>query len=144
MTRPREVIRTKLYDIIVEGVNEGDEVFTAANYGAFNVSRFRLLLHGKPHRFSLVQIPLTPDFLKYIRTFIAIDDEHVRSMSIERRDDPILMVQLEPHILPREFVIDGHHRVVRRFNDGLSFVEAWLMPGRMLEQIRVKRTKVRR
>lgn len=144
MPRLRDVIKTPLYDLVVEGVAERDEVFTTANYGAFNVSRFRRLLAGKPHRFSLMRIPISKEILAYISRFIVVDDKHVKSMSHERRDDPVFMITFPESIQPKYFIIDGHHRILRRHRDRFDYVEAWVMPPRMLEQIIVRHTKIRK
>lgn len=145
MPKGTVVKSTPLYDIIVHGAGERDEVFTSANYGGggFNVSKFKRLLEGKPHKFELVKIPLKHEFVAYVTGFIAVDREHINNMSVERRDEPIFVVVL-PDANPPHFIIDGHHRLLRRHQDGFSDIEAWVMPSRMLPTILVTRTKVRK
>ncbi len=82
------------HNIVVNGADEHDEVFHVMAYGAFNVTRYAQMLASKPQRFQRVTIPFSTALLTYVRSFITTDQEHIDSISEQRRDEPVFAIQL--------------------------------------------------
>jgi hypothetical protein len=101
--------------------------------GSFDVAKFHRLLRGRPGRFQKMVLPIDP-----FTFLIRLNPVVVEAMTLQRRDEPVFAVMV-PGVGP--FVIDGYHRMARRKRDGLTNVQAWVMPERLLPMIRTDRTR---
>ena len=114
----------------IEGVRLNDEILDHERFGWLNVSHAKRLVEGAAPQ----TLPIN-DGLKRNLVNRQIDPARVASMSLAKRDAPILMVMGSDGV----HVIDGGHRVRRRQSDGLTTVDAYLLRAEALPHLRVSR-----
>ncbi len=121
---------------------QGDEVFENANYGIFNVSKATRMIMSRPKNYDVVKIPIDGGTISYIKTFIETDQKAIDSMTVRRMGEPGLAVWLSNDSQPL-LLIDGHHRALKLWDNGIKEMLVVVIPTRIIERIRCQRIKVR-
>lgn len=129
------------FTVLVKNARPTDEVFSNANYGAFNVTKYLELFFQKPMRFSRRTFDITPELIGYVSGFIHLDQATLDNMTPERLNEPVCFAELSDGTL---LLIDGHHRLMKRHQLKLTTVRGYVMPRRMLSKIQVEHVKVPR
>lgn len=130
------VKETRMYRVTMTNLREGDEVFQNAVHGAFNVSLMQELVETSPEKFKMMHLDLVQEHMDYVLGFIGLNQAVISSMTPQRRDEPVLGVWLEDE--SPLLLIDGHHRIVRRWRDGLRDVWVKICPTEMIPQIKIE------
>lgn len=108
-----------------------DELFFNETYGTLNISAaLRQIDKAKP---PALRMPLDDALKQHIRR-VEIDPSVVTGMTVQRRNQPIMVVMASDGAN----IIDGHHRIARRIKDGLSHVRAYIARPDMLKHIQVR------
>lgn len=114
----------------IEGVRLNDEILEHERFGWINVSHAKRLAGDE----RPVSVAIDDHLMANLKRR-HIDPSRAASMSVKKRDTPILMVMGSDGV----HVIDGGHRVRRRQADGLASVEAHLFRAETLPHLRVRR-----
>ncbi|RWB72938.1 MAG: hypothetical protein EOQ50_18395 [Mesorhizobium sp.] len=110
--------------IAVRGSAVGDHLFQSSKFGTLNisaVSRELKRMKAKPLRAKLDAA------LKDHIRLVEIDESQVTQMTRKRRDEPVISIMASDGVN----IIDGHHRLARRFADGLGFFNMYMVPGQL-------------
>lgn len=114
----------------VRGAALGDLLFQSSKFGTLNISaviRELRRMKAKPLRAKL------DSALKDHIQLIEIDESRVRQMTRRRRDEPVISIMASDGVN----IIDGHHRLARRFADGLGFFNMYMVPGQLALHVQV-------
>lgn len=115
------------------GAQPMDQIFVSEHHGYFNAGKMLRMFMSRPGNMGLLELPMDPSLIDYIKEFVEVDQPLIDNMSIARRDEPILGVELaDANPL---LIIDGHHRIMRRHQDGLKTVQVLIMPNKKLHMI---------
>lgn len=123
------------------GARDLDQVFISTGHGCFNAGKMMRMFMSKPMNFGVLELPITTELITYVQSFIEIDDETLAGMEPKRVDEPILGVELRD-VNPL-LIIDGHHRIVKRWNLGLRTVKVIIMPAHKVHMIHTPHVKAR-
>jgi hypothetical protein len=124
----------------IKGTRDMDQIFVNETHGYFNAGKMLRMVLARPTNFVLTRVPLTEGLLNYVLGFVELDQQLLADMTPERRDEPILGVELvDAHPL---LIIDGHHRVVKRWNEGFRDVSILIMPNQKLHMIHARHDQV--
>lgn len=108
------------------------ETFTSSDYHSpIDITFIREALAYNPTRWTQTIIPLSAELIAFLYRAREIDDERVMLLTEDQINDPIFVATFQdgkPGVCP----IDGHHRMVRRFRQGLTTVLAYLIPWQQL------------
>lgn len=107
-----------------------DELFGGEALGILNIRKAHEIIartRQAPRRLAM-DAGLKQNIAK-----IEYDHKHVKRMTAERRDEPIYMLVSYDGVN----VIDGSHRLKRRFRDGLKEVSAYIFRPETLAHLRV-------
>ena len=113
----------------LEFADPGDEVFQNENHGLWNSTRLNKLAQDMAEQnltYKAELVGLDEQMIAFIEDKVQIDERHLLAMPEQRRAAPILIVTLDdeaPHLL-----IDGHHRVMRKWRDGGREIWAYIIP----------------
>src|SRR5271163_3032282 len=105
---------------------QGDEIFQH-DEGAWNVSAIRKGINTEPATFNSIDIPLSRTFIDYRKRNIGVNIKQARELTIAQRDDPGIIIMRGRGDALQLFMIDGHHRAVRRWRDGLRQMKAFVI-----------------
>jgi hypothetical protein len=115
----------------VAGAMPGDECHDHERWGMINISKCEdAILREK----GIPQLVIIDDGLKQNFAAYEFNQSLVDSMTIERRDKPVIFVVGGDGA----HLIDGTHRLRRRIQDGLSSVHAFLVGPDILRWARVR------
>lgn len=111
-----------------------DHMVKDPDFGALNISRLLGCLQiakaagfAEPHRCKL-----DAAVMRHIASGEP-DPEHVQAMSEVRRDEPVLAINT-----PKGHkIVDGRHRITRRFLDGLTDYEVYVFTPEVLPWVRL-------
>lgn len=92
----------------------------------FAVTRFNTYLTALP--FPVRPIALTKELVLHLAARNGVEPEHLERLPPSRLDDPCLLIEStnDTHM-----VVDGSHRIIKRFMLGEQVAPAWLVPGRI-------------
>ncbi|MCP4618573.1 MAG: hypothetical protein GY844_19330 [Bradyrhizobium sp.] len=113
------------------GAMPGDECHHHGGWGMINISKCIDAIareKGRPQRTAI------DDGLKQNIASYEFDQAYVDSMSVERRDEPIIFIVAADGV----HVIDGTHRLRRRIQDGCTDVQLFLLAPTVLRDARVR------
>ncbi len=108
-----------------------DELFFNEAFGALNISVAHREIAKAKHRAA--KLPLNDAIAQHVRS-VEIDPAVVASMTIQRRNQPILAVVASDGVN----IVDGHHRIARRIKDNLPHIRAYIMRAEMLKHMQVR------
>lgn len=108
----------------------GDECFDRGRWGMINISKCWDAIEREGGRPQITRID---DGVKQNIASNDFDQSVVDTMSIARRDEPVLFIVAADGV----HLIDGNHRLRRRIQDGLSEVRCYLLPPTVLRDARV-------
>lgn len=109
-----------------------DEIYLQPGLGILNISKALSYVRGMGKKARSQRFGIDDAMREHIST-TEYDPALVASMSEKRRDEPVLLLQRGPGI----DMIDGHHRLQRRFRDGLHFFDAITIAESSIDLIRV-------
>jgi hypothetical protein len=107
-----------------------DEVFTHADEDGtirhFNATRlFAAIVYGKVADFELISFDLTLDQYEFMMAHRGVEEPRVARLREPYLSAPGVLCHLPTG---RQLLIDGTHRFVRRYRDGLRLMLAFLVP----------------
>ena len=117
--------KSGIMDLVARGL--AHESFEHTEYGLFDVTEMRLRAQGLGERHTVDLMMIIPHLSGDERE---IDMSRVRSLDYHSwMHDPAMFIQIgETDGVPDVIMIDGHHRAMRRRLEGLSDIDAWLIP----------------
>jgi hypothetical protein len=117
----------------------GDEVFQH-DEGSWNVTAIREGIDTEPETFKVIDMPLTRTFIDYCKLNIGVSIKRARELNHRQVDDPgMIILRQRPEGL-NCFMIDGHHRAVRRWRDGKRSMKVFVIAEEVGEMWRIKDT----
>lgn len=119
--------------ITVHGASPTDHVFDHSS-GRYNVTQIKRAIAQEPELFGPVKLPIIKEWAEHLERNHGVEEEWVRGMSRIWRDEPIVVVMMPDE---KMLVIDGNHRYVRRYRDGLTEVTAWVVAWETAQQFMV-------
>ena len=115
----------------------GDEIFQHTE-GVWNISAIREGIATEPETFTIIDMPLSQEFIRHIRTNLGINIKRARALTLEQRDEPGLVIVREREHGIIVFMIDGHHRAIRRWRDGFKTMQVHVIAEEVGEMWRIK------
>jgi hypothetical protein len=118
----------------VRGATVFDQMFMSEKYGKLNITR----IQQRIRRLGIQPIlsALTPDLRNHVAK-VEIDENYVRTMTIATRDQPVIGLVASDGVN----IIDGHHRLARRFADGLEQYQIYILPPVAMVEFQVQYLK---
>ena len=101
---------------------------------------FREGINTEPSTFKTIEIPLDRKFIDYCKRNIGVSVKRARELTIAQREDPGIIITRERGDELHVFMIDGHHRAVRRWRDGLRQMKVFIVAEQVGELWRIKDT----
>ena len=101
--------------------------FSCPEYGAvtFDVRGIKDALADRKLKFQMYEMALVPDFVEHVRTNNGVEMQRVAGLSVaDLERPPIALLWPDGH----SSFIDGNHRIVRRWDDGLRTLRFALVP----------------
>lgn len=123
---------------LVSGLQVADQLFQNETYGVFNSGLFGRLYKKNPSAFYTSITPISAELVKYIEDNIGIDQKVLRDMSRARLLEPVFLVTL-PDDEELHLLIDGHHRVLRRYQLGIKEVRVIVCREQVTELVWVQK-----
>lgn len=117
--------------IAVRGAAIGDHLFQSSKFGALNISA--VIRELKRMKAKPLRAMLDSALRDHIR-LVEIDESRVSQMTRKRRDEPVISVMASDGVN----IIDGHHRLARRFADGFGFFNMYIVPGQLALHVQVQ------
>jgi hypothetical protein len=105
---------------------QGDEIFQH-DEGVWNISAIREGINTEPDTFKTIEIPLDRKFIDYCKRSIGVSVKRARELTLDQREDPGIIITRERGDELHVFMIDGHHRAVRRWRDGLHEMKVFIV-----------------
>lgn len=104
------------------------EAFTHEHEGVFDVTAMRDFAKANLFRQS---IAMNDSVIQELRKYHIIDEARISELQrASWLDDPALIVQymeeIDGVLQPTMLLVDGVHRIIRRFHEGLDFFEAYI------------------
>lgn len=115
------------------GASSGDETFTLAQTGMFNVSKIWRFYDRRAELFDHVEVNIDDNVRRIIRDCRDIDPHRVASMSTEDADHPH-NVALAVIVNGAWEPIDGNHLIAKRIAMQRPTFRAVVMPARLIPQ----------
>ncbi|CAN7329526.1 ParB/Srx family N-terminal domain-containing protein [Neorhizobium tomejilense] len=91
----------------------------------YNVTGLTELAKKGGFKYGPHNAPINDNMRYGISGYVEPDPAIIDGMTIQRRDEPILVVELQNGMVR---IVDGHHRLHRRMKDGLPNVWQYLIP----------------
>jgi len=117
--------------IAVRGAAIGDHLFQSSKFGTLNIST--VIRELKRMRAKPLRAKLDSALRDHIQ-LVEIDESRVTQMARKRRDEPVISIMASDGVN----IIDGHHRLARRFDDGLGFFNMHMVPGQLALHVQVQ------
>lgn len=110
------------WDVMFQQVRQklmvgGDQIFESEFYGLFNAGLFERFMVATPAQFEKGKVTLSAQIYEYCLRQ-GVERLHVDSLTLEQLKKPVFMVTIPDD--PPQFLIDGHHRIVRLYEAGLE------------------------
>ena len=105
-----------------------DEVFTHEDPDTGVVRRFNathMVRYAISHRFDPALVAVDENTVQFMRISRGIEAWKVKRLKEPYLSRPVLLVEYGDGT---HLCVDGHHRIVRRWDDGLREVMAWIFP----------------
>ena len=112
-----------------------DQIFQSQVFGIFNSGLFERLREQHPDQFQLQEVQLNDEFGRWIREFIELDGQVIKTMSAEQYNTPCSGCLLSGD--PAPVLIDGHHRCYKRWVMGEEAAQVWVCSPCITELVNV-------
>lgn len=136
---------TALYRYTYHDCEPGDVLFTNAVTGTWNVTRFEQLFMEHQDWFTAITVQLDEVVANYVASMIETDPTHIKALSPERLEFPLYGLWMpDPDHGPDALtvmVIDGHHRLLRLWQDGVREARVIILKVERNDLVRVQRSK---
>lgn len=119
----------------------GDEIFQH-DEGAWNITAIYEGIATEPETFATIDMPIDQTFIHYCKLNIGVNIKRARDLTLEQREDPGLIIVRERGESMNLLLLDGHHRAVRRWRDGLKFMSVHIISEQIGEMWRIKNTLI--
>lgn len=99
----------------------------------FNATQLGLYAFRK--KLEVVELPLEESWVKFVQENRGIEWWKVTRLVEPHLSAPIVVIEFGDGT---HLTVDGHHRIVRRWNDGFRDIRAWVIPKGQWEQFLIE------
>ncbi len=87
-----------------------------------DIEKMYRIIRSNPEKFTLITIGLIETQVNHVRKFNGITISQLAMVSAERMNEPGIMLHRRNGM---DVVLDGNHRLVKRFMNGLDYIDMW-------------------
>lgn len=116
--------KTELMQRVADG--QASEVFTHEHCGAFDVTAMR---EWAAKNLEPVRMAMDSSFVKFVWANRDVDEQRLQTLRGRPiRTDPAMAVVYEENGTTEHLLIDGTHRIIRRWQQGFTDFPCWVVP----------------
>lgn len=102
---------------LIAGSHPMDQIYESEAFGIFNAGLMGRLIVKRPEWFTRQRTSMDKGLAESLIKMCHIDEAHMNAMTEERLNEPVFAVMIDDPDAP-VFLIDGHHRIVRKYLRG--------------------------